>query len=226
MPRLDAGKRRTIGNSLTAHGAGTERRCLRQSECQRDLREPVRRGRGRCRSAGRGARRRAGRGSPSSSGLSHSGTPGTSRIGAVPPARTSSRSAITSRRAPRSARPRIAVYHAVERGARRGDRDHRPAGRDRGDRAVHQVGGRVGLEQEARELADLERDLERGAVVDAARDDRAAGDLREVARARAASANDCASCAASRPGITLELAHARGRRRSTPRRGARSRRAS
>ena len=61
--------------------------------------------------------------------------------------------------------------HALERGPRRCDRDHRPAGTDRRDRAVHQVGGGIRLEEQPGELADLQRDLERGAVVDPAGDD-------------------------------------------------------
>ena len=114
--------------------------------------------------------------------------PGTTRsAGSATPARRAAAGSATSARASSCLvvrgddQPRAALGDAVDRlghrgprRPRRGDCEDGPAGRDGGDRAVHQVGAGVRLEEEARELADLQRDLERGAVVDAARDDRPA----------------------------------------------------
>ncbi len=66
--------------------------------------------------------------------------------------------------------------HRLESRPGRGEREHRPAGPDRRHRPVHQVGRGVRLEQQPGQLANLQRDLERGAVVDPAGDHGAAVD--------------------------------------------------
>ncbi len=66
-----------------------------------------------------------------------------------------------SSRAPARRAPDTTSTTLVVRGSRRSDDDHRPAGLDRSDRAVHEIGRRVRLDDEPRQLADLERDLVR-----------------------------------------------------------------
>jgi MFS transporter len=66
---------------------------------------------------------------------------------------------------------------ALERRPGRCDDDHRTVCVQRCDRPVHEVRGRERLERRARELTDLESDLECRAVVDAAGDDCAAVDV-------------------------------------------------
>ena len=153
-------------------------------EGQRDLREPVRVVEIAAVQLREPRRRRAGPGSQSSAGSATRGRP---RQAASVPRRGRARRRgrrSQSTRAPRSARPAIAVSMLSSAGPDGRDRDHGPPGRDRRDGAVHQVGGGVRLEEETRELTDLQRDLERGAVVDAARDDRAALDGGAARRAQ------------------------------------------
>src|SRR6266536_2652323 len=64
---------------------------------------------------------------------------------------------------------------ARQGGPRRREQDHGPLGPERRDRPVEEVGRGERLERRARQLPDLQRDLERRPVVDAARDDDAAG---------------------------------------------------
>ena len=64
--------------------------------------------------------------------------------------------------------------HALERPAARGDHDRGPPGLQRRYRSVQKVGRRKRLKGGARQLSDLQRDLEGCPVVDAASDDAAA----------------------------------------------------
>ena len=128
--------------------------------------------------------------------------------------------------APRSARPRDRGLHALERRARGRDRDHRPAGADRRDGAVHQVGGRPRLEEQAGELADLQRDLERRAVVDPARDDRPAVDAGELVEPGRVLERQRRAGRRSGRGISSSSRRAPRRRGRPRRRAARPRRAS
>ena len=75
---------------------------------------------------------------------------------------------------------------------------------------MHQVGCRVRLEEQARELADLERDLEARAVVDPARDDRSAFEPAERVDGASATARSA-----------RRAARARARARARPRAGRR-----
>src|SRR5581483_364277 len=76
------------------------------------------------------------------------------------------------------------ILHRGPRGPRRRDDDDRPPRADRCDRAVHQVGRRVRLDDEPRALADLQRDLERRAVVHPAADDGRTDRLRVLVERR------------------------------------------
>ena len=170
----DPRTRRATGRASASSERHAESR--RALAGQRDLRQPERVVEVDAAQAARAAARRAGPGRPRRAGSATPGTPATSGSATSPCASSRASSETTTSRAPRRATPSIASRITSSAGPRRRDRDHRPAAPDRRDRPVHQIGCGVRLEQQARQLADLQRDLERRAVVDAARDDRAAVD--------------------------------------------------
>ena len=165
-------------------------------------------------------------GTTATSGLSHSGHACDERQRDLAVREhPGSTSETTISRAPRRATSCDGGLHRLERRPGRSEREHRPAGADRRHRAVHQVGRGVRLEQQPGQLADLQRDLVRGAVVDPARDDGAAVDGAERVERR-----DVVPRALD---LRLDLLgnaprapRAPGHRRSSSRRSTRSRRAS
>ena len=141
----------------------------------------------------------------------------------APRRRMSSSSETTIRRAPRSRSGCTSSSTLAPRRPGRRDQDHRPAGPNRGDRAMEQVGGRVRLDDKPQQLADLERDSKAVPQL-TPRATTVAPTASANSSSRGALASESASCCSSTAGNASSCAAATGP--SRPKRAARPRQAS